>query len=491
MENKALVDPPAVKVFGAPLQNLYRGLLRTPRAPRQPELIRALSQSLEGQGLRYHPRTLKRQLLGSIEYIPEPLEKSLLHWLAEHPIPGKKTLLENFAQEKSALAKSSDDSLYVPPAFLHRMADGYLFRHKGLSRRKLALRLGATLKAKDISIGLETLQAALSGKTQKVRKVLEEELLGYFLAEGLADRAAVEAYLEASEGAGQQEVQKIEVGDLSHYADAYLLKHRGLSKRQLALRLQQRLQEKGYAYHLSSLQSVLEGKTHKTRKVIVDTLQELLEADGLDAADKVADFVRSANGSSLEWNQYVAAESVPGQVERLLQSVPGLTRRQIALQLQSDLKAREFHFSLSTLQYLLAGKTQRIKKVVAELLEGYLQPGGMPTFAAPARGGLYPLHGGRQALQKRVEESQARYLAASDAEREELRRIFIQARWELIRRVSLKRSQPAPTRRPASSRERAGYEEQGNPDAFFEGGGDAAEIPVAYGVRESIDRLVS
>lgn len=489
MENKALVEPPAVKVFGAPLQNLYRGLLRTPRAPRQPELIRTLSQSLEGQGLHYHPRTLKRQLLGSIEYIPEPLEKSLLHWLEEHPIPGKKSLLENFVQEKSALAKSQDDSLYVPPAFLHQMADGYLFRHKGLSRRKLALQLGASLKAKGLSIGLETLQAALSGKTQKVRKVLEEELLGYFLAEGLADRAAVEAYLEAAEGSGKQEVQKIEVGDLSHYADAYLLKHRGLSKRQLALRLQQRLQEKGYAYHLSSLQSVLEGKTHKTRKVIVDTLQELLEADGLDAADKVADFVRSAGGASLEWSQYVAAEAVPGQVERLLQAAPGLTRRQIALQLQTDLKAREFHFSLSTLQYLLAGKTQRIKKVVAELLEGYLKPGGLPAFAAPAR--LYPLHGGRQALQKRVEESLSRYLAASGPEREALRHLFIQARWELIRRVSLKRNQPAPSRRPASSRGRAGYEEPGNPDAFFEGGGDAGEIPVAYGVRESIDRLVS
>lgn len=490
MKNKELVDSPTTKVFGAPLQNLYQDLLRTPRAPRQPDLIRALSQSLESQGLHYHPRTLKRQLLGSIEYIPEPLEKTLLLWIEAQAIPGKKALIDRFTQEKSALAKSKDDSLYVPPAFLQQMADGYLYRHKELSRRKLALKLGSSLEAKGVSIGLETLQAALSGKTQKVRKVLEEELLGYFLAEGLADRAAVEAYIEAAEGAGKQEVQKIEVGDLSHYADAFLLKHRGLSKRQLALRLQLRLQEKGYAYHLSSLQSVLEGKTHKTRKVIVDTLQELLQADGLDASDKIADFVRSAEGAPLEWSHYVSAEAIPGQVEGLLQSRPGLTRRQIALQLKEDLSKKDFRFSLSTLQYLLAGKTQRIKKVVADLLEEYLKPGGMPAFAGPTRT-LYSLHGGRQALQKRVEENLSRYLAASGPDRETLHQAFLQARWELIRRISLKRDQPAPTRRPASTRNRLGYDEPGTNEGFFEGGGDAAEIPVAYDVREAIDRLVS
>jgi hypothetical protein len=255
----------------------------------------------------------------------------------------------------------------------------------------------------------------------------------------------------------------------------------------LALRLQHRLQEKGYAYHLSSLQSVLEGKTHKTRKVIVDTLQELLQADGLDASDKIADFVRSAEGAPLEWSHYLSAQDIPHQVETLLQRQSGLTRRQLALQLRADLKEKEFNFSLSTLQYLLAGKTQRVKKVVADLLEAYLQPGGMPSFEFAARR-MVTGHGGRQALQKRVEESRARYQAASGPEQEELRRIFIQARWELIRRIALKQKQSS--RRPAGSRGRSSYEETGSNEAFFEGGGDAAEIPVAYDVREAIDRLV-
>ncbi|MCE9625207.1 MAG: hypothetical protein K8R69_07135, partial [Deltaproteobacteria bacterium] len=434
---------------------------------------------------------LKRQLLGSIEYIPEPLEKTLLGWIESNPVSGSKNLIETFQGQKAALENSNDDSLYVPPAFLNQMADAYLFRHKDLSRRKLALKLGASLQKKNISIGLETLQAALSGKTQKVRKVLEEELLGYFREDGLSDRGSIEAFLKETEANGGQEVQKIEVGDLSPWADAYLMKHRGLSKRQLALRLQQTLQAKGYVYHLSSLQSVLEGKTHKTRKVIFDTLQQLLQADGLDASERVADYVNSGEGGPLEWNHYVSAEEVPNQVERLLQSHPGITRRQVALQLREDLGKKEFHFSLSTLQYLLAGKTQRIKKVVADLLENYLEPENSPNFHTVRR--VSPLHSGRQALQKRVEESQSRYRDAKGAEKEELKEAFFKARWELIRKVSQKRNQaesyPAASKR--RSRAESGYDESESGEGFFEGGGDSGEIPVAYGVRETVHRLVS
>src|SRR5262249_38762394 len=155
-----------------------------------------------------------------------------------------------------------------------------LFRHKGMSRRKLALQLGRSLKDKKITLGLETLQAALSGKTQKVRKVLEEELLNCFFAEGFKNREEVEAFIHGTGNAGHQEVQKVDVGHLSSWTEAYLLKHPGLSRRQLALRLRHRLNEKGYVYHLSSVQSVLEGKTRKTRRVILDTLQELLQLDG-------------------------------------------------------------------------------------------------------------------------------------------------------------------------------------------------------------------
>ncbi|HKX12909.1 MAG TPA: hypothetical protein VJP40_07130, partial [bacterium] len=211
-----------------------------PASPRQPEWIRELGKALEKEGFHYHPRTLKRQLLGSIEYIPGKLEEAFLDQLKAKPVAGQKKLLEGFVQAKAALENSSDDSLYVSPKFLTQMADAYLYRHKGLSRRRLALSLSESLEKHGVSIGLETLQAALSSKTQKVRKVLEEELLDYFRAEGFAGRAEVEAYLNEAEASGRGEVRKVEVGDLSQWADAYLLKHPGLSRRQLALQVRDR-----------------------------------------------------------------------------------------------------------------------------------------------------------------------------------------------------------------------------------------------------------
>lgn len=471
------------KVYGKPLQDLYKGLLKLPASPRQPEWIRNLAQALEKEGFHYHPRTLKRQLLGSIEYIPGRLEETFLDQLKAKPIHGQKKLIENFTAAKSALENSSDDSLYVSPKFLTQMADAYLYRHKGLSRRRLALSLSESLEKREVSIGLETLQAALSSKTQKVRKVLEEELLGYFRAEGFANRAAVEAYLNEAAASGRGEVRKVEVGDLSQWADAYLFKHPGLSRRQLAIQVRDRLEKKGYVYHLSSIQSVLEGKTRKTRQVIVETLKELLESEGVDTAGAS---LEPAEAGRLDWSHYVSAENIPAQTQALLDLLPGLTRRQVALKLQEDLRAKGFHFSLSTLQYLLAGKTQRVKKVVIDLLDSYAQPGGFPAPRKSSRS--HGFSGGRQALQKRVEESLERYRMAEGAEKEARHELFHEARWELIRRIALKRQAPVET----GSRRRKDYlAENDNSGEMYESNADNGEIPVAYDVRESMDRLVS
>lgn len=473
------------KVYGQPLQDLYKGLLKLPASPRQPEWIRELGKALEKEGFHYHPRTLKRQLLGSIEYIPGKLEEAFLNQLKAKPVAGQKKLLENFVQAKAALENSSDDSLYVSPKFLTQMADAYLYRHKVLSRRRLALSLSESLGKRGVSIGLETLQAALSSKTQKVRKVLEEELLEYFRAEGFASRAEVEAYLNEAEASGRGEVRKVEVGDLSAWADAYLLKHPGLSRRQLALQVRDRLERKGYVYHLSSIQSVLEGKTHKTRQVIVETLKELLESEGVDTG--AAAGLEPADVSRLDWSHYVSAEGVPAQVQALIGLHSGLTRRQVALKLQEDTRAQGFHFSLSTLQYLLAGKTQRVKKVVIDLLDAYALPGGFPEPVKSHRSQGFS--GGRQALQKRVEESLERYRMAEGAEKEARHELFHEIRWELIRRVALKRQ--APLMASGSRRKQDFLNENETSDGFYEGGADSGEIPVAYNVRENIDRLVS
>jgi hypothetical protein len=263
------------KVFGAPLQSLYRRLIKLQKAPQQPEIIRTISTILENKGVHYHSRTIKRQLLGNIEYIPESLEETLVDWLKNTPQNEYQSLLAQFRKDKESLENSHDKSLYVSPQNFIRMADAYLYLNKISSRRRLAVRLNQDLKKKNISMGLETLQSALAGKTQKIKKILEDELRGYFVQESFSTS---ENFIEELALKAIQEVQKVEVKNIPKLVDDYLLKTEGISRRKLAMLLKDRLTQKGYTYHLSSIQSILEGKTKKTRKIVLQTLIDLFKS---------------------------------------------------------------------------------------------------------------------------------------------------------------------------------------------------------------------
>ncbi len=467
------------KIYGGPLQGLYRRLQDIPGAPRQPEILREVLKGLQRRGLTYHPRTVKRQLLGDIGYIPAPLEEGVVGWLREKHPQLFKRLIGDFEKQKKLLETSNDADLYVSPNTFIEMANAYLFVHKDLSRRKLAMRLKASLQSKNISIGIETLQAALAGKTLKVRKVLEDEMLECLGAEGYTDRAQIRQFLDQQEANGSREIQKVQVGKLSGAIDSFLAAH-GLSKRQLALLLRDRLAAKGYVYHLSSIQSILEGKTQKTRRVILDTIQELL-ATGQEAA------LRESEGqvpaANVAQNRYVQAEQLTALVGRLLESNPRLTRRRIAIQLRQDLAQKNLAFSLNTLQFILAGKTQRTKQAVVDLLEEYLQKN---LFANLTSG---QTHRGRRSLDERVREALEKLKTAEGENRDAYFRAFLAARADLIRQRWNKLHPPA---RRSSSREWNFNEGDAYPEGVPGGGPyDLNEAEVAYNVEDPFNRLVS
>ncbi len=447
------------KVYGKPLQDLYAKIIRQATAPAPPDLIRALSQFLKRRGLNYHPRTLKRQLLGNIEYVPEALEDALVHWVESQKKSTQQKFLREFRSEKKSLEKSQDKSLYVAPHFFIRLADGYLYLNKHLSRRKLALQLRQDLADKKTRIGLETLQAALAGKPQKIRKVIEDQLLEYFHAEGFKTKPQIESFLDQSDQKGKQEIKKVEVGNIGQLIDAYLFKAEGISKRQLALKLQELLKAKGYAYHLSSIQSVLEGKTKKTKQAILETLNDLLREEGLSDPGNLKELIQSVPPGQLEWHHYVEADAIPEMVQKILSQNPTMTRRRLASMLRQDLVEKKFNFSLNTLQYILAGKTKRTRKIVFELLGDYQKPGILQGRLANAKTS-WASRKGRPSLGLRVAEAYEKLQNATEAERDSLLQIFKEIRLDLIRKrwAALGRKRysrgPAPSPREGFSEEK-------------------------------------
>ncbi len=482
--------PKKTKIFGRPLQKLYRQLLKVPKAPSQPQLIQLISHQLHEQGLNYHPRTIKRQLLGNIEYIPEVLESALLHWLEMQAPVFNKDLFAEFKKEKKALESSSDQSLYVPPYYFIQMADAYLFRHKQLSRRGLALKLYERLNKRGITIGLETLQASLAGKTKKIRKVLEEEMQKSFFEEGFSSPKEIERLLGEIENDGKQEVQKVSVGNISKMVDAFLLQVPETSKRQLALSLQRELGKKGYGYHLSSLQSVLEGKTQKTKQVILETLFEIFKAGGVEEPEKIIDFVKSADPQQLLSNHYVDAEKVPSLIQELVTLYPTLTRRRIALKLHEDLSARHFRFSLNTLQFILAGKTKRVKKIIVDTLGNYLQKKEAvenffpETFTSAKKG--------RPSLSHRVLEAYQQFHHAPEKDRDYFHQTFLNSRSQLIQKLWMKKHTKHPLQKSSHPRRTKIHFEDFRPEEPLPNAGyDFPEPGVAFDIEKQFHQLVS
>lgn len=479
------------KVFGKPIQDLYTNILNLPKAPHPPAIIGELCRSMEKFGLHYHPRTIKRQLKGNIEYVPEALELALIHWVQDQKLPGSKKSLNNFEKAKKDIENSDDLSLYISPDFFIQMAEGFLFLHKQLSRRKLALLLQIQLEKRKVFIGLETLQAALAGKTQKIRKVIEEELKQLFFEDGFNDKKSLDEYLKKVSSEGKNEIKKVEVENIVEAVDAYLLKTKDISKRQFAIKVKACLEIKGYVYHLSSIQSVIEGKTRKTKKAILETIYEIFADAGISKEEGLQKALLSIPESQRGWNHYINAEIIPSLVEQIIEQNPSMTRRKLALLMRDDLSENNFNFSLNTLQYILGGKTKRTRKIVLDLIEGYLKDNRLAeAWAAKAPQLSSPK--GRPSITHRLLEAYDQLAHASPQDRPDLERKFYLTREEMIKRRWTTKFQQ--TRSPYRGRRRNKsnyWDEMEAGESSQDLAENGNEPSVAYDVESKFDRLVS
>ncbi len=329
----------AIKILGAPLQRFYQKGLKQEGSSVQSKIIRHLQGSLRQKGQSYHVRTLKRQLNGAIQYIPELLEQLTLDYFKKNfPFTYKKGFSE-FKKDKNLLEHSHKPSLYVPQDYFKKMVRAYLYRHKELSTRQLALKIHQTLKEKKVPLSLETILAALNGKTQKIKKVLEDELEIFFKQDGFKNREEVEKYISE--------------------------------------------QKKSDAFY--------------------------------------------------QWNEIVPVEQITQSVSDLIAKYPHLTRRQLALKLQADLLQENFHYSLSSLQWILGGKTQKAKGIVKKYLDGYLSEESF--FQEVEQQNLkHKKKTGRPSLYQRLVESYEQLQQAEEQNRESLRNHFLNLRVEFIKK---------------------------------------------------------
>lgn len=316
---------PDQRVFGGPLQEKIRILMEHPKAPSWARLVRDLGDPLEKQGLHYHPRTLKRQLNGKISYVPAGLEHAFDKWIAKKGERYGKAWVKKIQNVAPQNEAEDDPLIYVPVQNFQNLAQIYLAGHPGLSRRKLAFLLQKNLADRDFDVGMEAIQSAVAGKTQRVRRIYEQVL------EEMVENMPPENERHAP-------THFLEYGDATHLpkvVEGILAQNPGLSRRKIAGLLREELASRDIAMSLNSLQVILSGKTQKTRRIILDLIAQWQEPNALrEALGRHAHLLSPAGRRNLElevngaWQQWHEAHSNDKEIlyEKFLELRRGLLR---------------------------------------------------------------------------------------------------------------------------------------------------------------------
>lgn len=276
-----------------------------------------------------------------------------------------------------------------------------------------------------------------------------------------------------------------------------LLKHRqGPTSQELVQTLSQQLEKAGLEVHPRTVRRQLEGQVRSVPQALETAIHAWVKRRRQRGFGKLLrEFEQqippptSVEGSKPQI--YVDAQGLPGLVDEILQKNPMLTRRQLALLLREELLLRQFNFSLNTLQFILAGKTQRTRGVLLEILQEFKKPEVLDRMWEERRD-LLQGKKGRPSTDLRLAAALAKLNQAPGGEKKELYHHFLQARQELIRKRWSQKHQRKPnakTSRGQSLHDILNEVEPGDP--FSHEGTNPEDAVVAYDVGTGLDRLVS
>jgi hypothetical protein len=276
-----------------------------------------------------------------------------------------------------------------------------------------------------------------------------------------------------------------------------LLKHRqGPAFHDLIEDLTGQLEKKGLEIHPRTVRRQLEGQVRSVPQALetaIHTWVQRRRQRGFGRLLREFDQQRQqfAPPEAPKPQGYVDAQALPTVVDEILRENPLLTRRQLALLLREELQLRKFKFSLNTLQFILAGKTQRTRSVLLEVLQEFQKPGYLDRLWSERRDLLLGKKG-RPSNDLRLSAALAKLHQAPGEEKKALYHYFLEARQELIRkRWSQKHQRKTNTKtsRGQSLHDILNEVEPG--DLFGHEGTNPEDAVVAYDVGSGLDRLVS
>ncbi|MDI1478625.1 sigma-70 family RNA polymerase sigma factor [Polyangium sp. y55x31] len=328
-------------------------------------LARDLRERLARHGIRYHLRTLKRQLSGAVATVPPEVERALRDMIAEAGGADAVAEIEQALVEAGLSgASAATTPTYIACERMLPLAQLWLYLHPERSKRALAFRLREELQRIGIRLNVDSLQSILAGKQRLVRREIQDALFSLLRNDGVTSAADAEARIEtmSREIRGAQEGRAFESARTIHeLARAWKIEHKEPSSRRLALLLKQRLAERGITIGLPHVQKLVDGRARRVRHAMARAIESILRGDAapvVTEAPAPKDALPAGTELDLAW---VKAAPIAELARQHVAVHPGMTMRKLAIQISREVEALGYATSPNTIQPILGGHKKKTR----------------------------------------------------------------------------------------------------------------------------------
>lgn len=411
------------RIPGALVRAMTDLLLKTRPGLSRMAVARRLRDRLASHGVQYNERTIRRQLNGSVTSVPAQVEREMRSLLLEMGVFDKDSEIDPALISAGLwVPPESRRSRYVKTDRLVGLVRLWLRLHPDRSKRFLARTLNIDLRYKGLHLTVDTLQPILAGKRRSARREVLEQLLEYLVPYDVTSEDSAQSALERLENRDDSRFvgrEPIAAAEFHELAKLWQWRNRGASKRRLAEQLKRKLNSRGIAADFRRLQSLLSGAGESGQRLEYDVLKTLVAANFGDDRKYTFAIKRVKPGSAvavdLEW---VEAKPIVDLANAWLADNPGTSKRQLARMIVKKANRLGYNVGLSSIQALLANRTQRARGFVYRAMLAQFENGKRTKI--PRKHILYPKHRAvvgktsdkKRRLSNRLTDSRERYHSA-------------------------------------------------------------------------------
>jgi len=244
-------------------------------------LAHGLKSDLAACGIEISSGYLETIIGGRVGSARREVVGALLDRLREHGITSMDDARRFSREVKGEIHRSMTGRELVPASRFGRLARAWQWQHRGASKRQLAALLRTRLTERGVSCSFTYLQRLLSGVGGSGRRRVYEVLKNVVRESLPAGVGLEDARRRVEPGrVAESDVEWVRAEPIAATAKRWLEEHPGVSKRRLALRIVRTVHKLGYSTTLNTVQTVLAGKTTRTRGYVYRAMLKQLDDGG-------------------------------------------------------------------------------------------------------------------------------------------------------------------------------------------------------------------